>query len=208
MTTAMTSVAQPLITELDSVLSRAPAAWRSVTLRRVTDLFLVDAASYTEEQVAVFDDVMSRLIEKSDRRTLAELSNRLAPVSNAPIKVVGTLARHLDMLIAGPLLEKSSVLTDADLVEIADKDRRDPALLSRIVARPHLSEAVTDILIKRGTPAIARRIIDKTDARISESSFARMVTSVENNKELAAAILKREDLPAELRPWLDAALAE
>jgi uncharacterized protein (DUF2336 family) len=204
----MTSAAQPLIIELDSVLSRAPAAWRSMTLRRLTDLFLLDAASYTDDQVAVFDDVISRLIEKIDRRTLVELSNRLAQVENAPVRVVGTLARHADMLIAGPLLEKSSVLTDADLVEIADKDRRDPALLSTIAARPRLNEAVTDVLIKRGTAVITRRILDNTDARISESSFARMVTSVENDKELAAAIANREDLPAELRPWLDAALAE
>jgi uncharacterized protein (DUF2336 family) len=204
----MTSVAQPLITELDSVLSRAPAAWRNTTLRRLTDLFLVDAESYTDDQVAVFDDVISRLIEKIDRRTLVELSNRLAQVKNAPSRVVGTLARHTDMLIAGPLLEKSDVLTDADLVEIADKDRRDPTLLSTIAARAQLSEAVTDVLIRRGNAALARKLIDRTDAPISESSFARMVTSVENDKELAAAIAKREDLPAELRPWLDAALAD
>src|SRR5258708_2021730 len=204
----MTSAAQPLLIELDTVLSRAPVAWRNATLRRLTDLFLVDARSYTDDQVAVFDDVISRLIEKSDRRTLAELSNRLAQVENAPSRVVGTLARHADMTIAGPLLEKSNVLTEADLVEIADKDRRDPALLSTIAARPRLSEAVTDVLIRRGDAAIARKIIDRTDAPISESSFARMVTSVENDKELAAAIAKREDLPAELRPWLDAALAE
>jgi uncharacterized protein (DUF2336 family) len=209
MTNAMTFEAQPLISELVSVLSRAPAAWRGQTLRRVTDLFLVDAEFYTDDQVAVFDDVISHLIEKIDRRMLIELSNRLAQVKNAPIKVVGALARHADMLIAGPLLETSSVLTDADLVEIADKDRRDPTpLLSAIGARPRLSEAVTDVLIRRGPPAIARKILDNTKAHISESSFARMVTSVENDKELAAAIAKRDDLPAELRPWLDAALAQ
>jgi uncharacterized protein (DUF2336 family) len=208
MTNAMTFEAQPLIDELDSALSRAPAAWRGKILRRVTDLFLIDADCYTDDQVAVFDDVLCHLIEKIDRRMLAELSNRLAQVKNAPIKVVGALARHADMLIAGPLLESSSVLTDADLVEIADKDRRDPAVLSAIGARPRLSEAVTDVLIRRGTPAITRKIVDNTEARISESSFARMVTSVENDKELATAIAKRDDLPAELRPWLDAALAQ
>jgi len=203
----MTSVAQPLITELDSVLSRQTATWRNTTLRRLTDLFLVEAESYTDDQVAVFDDVISRLIEKIDRRTLIELSNRLAQVRNAPTRVVGTLARHADMLIAGPLLESSNVLTDADLVEIADRDRRDPTLLLAIAARAQLSEAVTDVLIRRGNGALARKIVDRTDAPISESSFARMVTSVENDKAFAEAIAKREDLPAELRPWLDVALA-
>jgi uncharacterized protein (DUF2336 family) len=203
----MTSAAQHLIVELDSVLSRAPAAWRSTTLRRLTDLFLVDAASYTDDQVAVFDDVISRLIEKIDRKTLVELSNRLAQVKNAPVRVVGTLARNPDISIAGPLVEKSNVLTDADLVDVADKDRRDPALLSMIAARPQLSEAVTDVLIRRGNAALARKLIDRTDAPLSESSFARLVSSVDSDKELATAIAKRADLPAELRPWLDAVLA-
>jgi uncharacterized protein (DUF2336 family) len=174
----MTSEAQSLIIELDSALSRtpAPAAWRGRILRRLTDLFLIDSESYTFEQVAVFDDVISHLIEKIDRRLLVELSNRLAPLKNAPIKVIGTLARHADMLVAGPLLEKSDALTDADLIEIADKDRRDPALLSTIAARPRLSEAITDILIRRGNAALNRKLIDRVDAPISESSFARMVT--------------------------------
>src|ERR1700724_1464561 len=132
MTNAMTFEAQPLINELESVLGRAPAAWRGKTLRRVTDLFLVDAGCYTHDQVAVFDDVISHLIEKIDRRMLVELSNRIAPIKNAPVKVVGTLARHHDMQVAGPLLEKSDVLTEEDLVEIADRDRRDPAPLSTI----------------------------------------------------------------------------
>ena len=206
----MTSEAQSLIIELDTVLSRtpAPAAWRGKILRRLTDLFLIDPASYSRDQVAVFDDVISHLIEKIDRRMLVELSNRPAQVKNAPVKVIGTLARHTDMLVAGPLLEKSDVLTEADLIEIADKDRRDPVLWSTIAAREGLSEAVTDILIRRGNAAVVRKIIDRTDAPISEASFARMVTSVEKDKDLAAAIAKRTDLPAELRPWLDAALAE
>jgi uncharacterized protein (DUF2336 family) len=206
----MTTEAQSLIIELDSVLSKAPApaAWRAKILRRVTDLFLLDAAAYSDDQVAVFDDVIGHLIAKADRRLLVELSNRLAQAKNAPLNVVGTLARHADMLIAGPLLEKSSVLTDTDLLEIADKDRRDPALLSLIAARARLSEAVTDILIKRGNPALVRRIVDRTDIPISEAGFARMVTSLDNDKPLATAIAARPDLPAELRPWLDAALAD
>ncbi|HEY4408037.1 MAG TPA: DUF2336 domain-containing protein [Xanthobacteraceae bacterium] len=204
----MTSKAQSLIIELDTALSRSPAAWRGKILRRLTDLFLINPASYSQDQVAVFDDVISHLIEKSDRRMLVELSNRLAQVENAPLKVIGTLARHTDMLVAGPLLEKSRMLTEADLIEIADKERRDPVLWSTIAAREGLSEAVTDILIRRGNAAVARKIIDRPDAPISEASFARMVTSVEKDKDLAAAIAKRSDLPAELRPWLDAALAE
>jgi uncharacterized protein (DUF2336 family) len=204
----MTSAAQPLIVELDTVLSRATSTWRNNTLRRLADLFLVDAEAYTDDQVAVFDDVMCRLIDKADRRTLADLSTRLAQVHNAPVRVVATLARNLDIAVAGPLLEKSNVLTDADLVEIADREKKDPAALSLIAARARLSEPLTDVLVRRGNAILARKLIERLDAPLSESSFARLVTSVENDKDLATAIAKRDDLPAELRPWLDAALAQ
>ena len=194
----MTSAAQPLIVELDTVLSRATATWRNTTLRRLADLFLVDAQAYSDDQVAVFDDVMCRLIDKADRRTLADLSTRLAQVQNAPVRVVATLARNLDIAIAGPLLEKSNVLTDADLIEIADREKKEPGALALIAARVQLSEPVTDVLVRRGNAALARKLIDRVDAPLSESSFARLVTSVENDKDLATAIAKREDLPAEL----------
>lgn len=203
----MIPAAQPLIAELESVLTRAPAAWRSAALRRLTDLFMVDAEFYSDDQVAVFDDVIIRLLDNSDRRALVELSHKLAELKRAPVNVVAALARHADILVAGPLLEKSTVVPDAILVEVADKERRDPTLLSTIVTRAHLSEAVTDVLIRRGTPAIARKILDNAEARISEASFARLVTSLDNDKELAAVIAKRTDLPAELRPWLDMTLA-
>jgi uncharacterized protein (DUF2336 family) len=202
----MIPAAQPLIAELECVLSRAPVAWRSTALRRLTDLFMVDAELYSDDQVAVFDDVIIRLLDNMDRRTLAELSKRLAELKRAPLNVVATLARNADLAIAGPLLEKSSVVSDAILIDIADK-ARDPALLSTIVTRPQLSEALTEVLIRRGTPAIARKILENAEARVSEASFARLVTSLDNDKEMAVAIAKRPDLPAELRPWLDMTFA-
>jgi uncharacterized protein (DUF2336 family) len=203
----MMPAAQPLIAELEAALARASPSWRSMTLRRLTDLFMVDAGSFSDDQIAVFDDVISRLLDNTDRRALADLSKRLAELERAPANVVATLARHSDISVAGPVLERSNILSDAILIEAVDKARRDPALLSAIVTRPQLSEAVTEVLIRRGTPAIARKVLDHAGARISEASFARLVTSLDNDKELAAVIAKHPDLPAELRPWIDMTLA-
>jgi len=204
----MTHLAEPLIAELDATLGAAPDGWRITTLRRLTDLFLAGAASYTDDQVAVFDDVISRLIEKIENRTLIELSNKLAEVDNAPSKVIAALARHPDILVAEPVLKNSSVLKDQDLAEIADKARKNQALLLTIAGRPQLGETVTDVLITRGNSAVARKVLDNAGARVSELGFAKLVSGVERDKELAAVIAKREDLPAELRPWITAALAQ
>jgi hypothetical protein len=69
-----------------------------------------------------------------------------------------------------------------------------------------LGEVLTDVLIKRGNAEIQRKIIGNPAAAISETGFARLVMGVNGNKDLAAAIAQRQDLPAELRVWLDKAV--
>jgi uncharacterized protein (DUF2336 family) len=204
----MTLTSQAVLAELDSVLPAKPDSWRSTALRQIVDLFLGGAAGYGDEQVAVFDEVIVRLIQKMDRLQLAELSNKLAPVANGPARVLGRLARHSDMAVCGPILDHAEALPDADLIEIADKDRVDPNLLMKIAARRQLSTAVTDILLKRGNKVLQRKIIDNPNALVSEEGFARVITALSGDKNLAGAIAARNDVPAELRVWLTKTLSE
>lgn len=199
----MTETARALLAELDATLVRAPDSWRGSVLRQILDLFLGGAEVYNNDHVTVFDEVMCRLMQNKDRPTLVHLSNKLAPVDNAPAKVIGNLARHSDAAIHGPVLTKAKALPDKDLAAIIDRDRVDLALLMKIAARPHLSEALTDVLLKRGNRAISRAIIDHPNARISEAGFARVIMSLNDDKEFAAAIAARQDVPRELRLWLD-----
>jgi uncharacterized protein (DUF2336 family) len=199
----MTPMAQALLAELDATLVRAPDQWRGAALRQILDLYLGSAGTYTDDHVTVFDEVLCRLMQGRDRPTLAHLSNKLAPVDNAPAKVLGNLARHLDVAVHGPVLTRAKALPDHDLAAIIDKDRVDVALLTKIAARPQLSEALTEVLIKRGNRAVKRAVIDHPNAHISESGFARLIMNLGNDKEFAAAIATRNDVPAELRLWLD-----
>jgi uncharacterized protein (DUF2336 family) len=197
----MSLTPQALLAELDATLPRASESWRGAVLRQITDLFVNGAELYSDQQVALFDAVMGRLIMGVDRAALAELSSRLAGVANAPVNVVGSLARHLDIAVCGPVLERAEAVPDKDLVEAADRDRVDPSILTRIAARPRLSETVTDILLKRGSQAVQRTIIDNPNARISESGFARVIMGLDGDKSLAQAIAARNDVPTELRLW-------
>lgn len=205
----MTPAAQSLLAELDATLAQSTDTWRGTALRRLVDLFLASVEMCSEDQVDVFDEVMCRLAKKNvDRAVLAEVSNRLAPVENAPTNFVGQLARHSDAAIHGPILEHGKALPDKDIAKIIDRDRIDIKLLNKIGSRPKLSEAVTDVLLKRGNAAIQRRIIDNPNARISESGYARLIIGINGNKALAAAIAKRPDVPQELRIWLNKTLGE
>src|SRR5580700_4456372 len=125
----MSPIAQSLLADLDLVLAEAPVPWRRDALRRIIDLFRAGAQTYTGEQLELFDEVIGRLIKSTDRALLAEASKSLAPLETAPVKVLGTLARHSDMAVCGPILEQATALPDEELIAILDTN---PKLLSKI----------------------------------------------------------------------------
>jgi uncharacterized protein (DUF2336 family) len=196
----MTPAAHSLLTELDRVLVKQPDPWRRDALRQMLDLFLSNAEVCDTAQTDVFDEVIFRLIKRSDRTTLAEVATALAPVQKGPAKVLGTLARHSDSSISGPVIALSPSLRDKDLADIADK--AELRMLMAIAARPKLGEVVTDVLLKRGNHDVKMRVINNAKAKLSESGFARLVIGLNGDKKLAAAISARSDVPPELRPWL------
>ena len=64
---------------------------RAEALQRITALFLDGAEQLQRCARRFFDDVFGLLIEEIESKARAELSNRLAPVSNAPVKVLRSL---------------------------------------------------------------------------------------------------------------------
>ncbi len=205
----MALTAQVLLADLDQTLDQASDSWRGVALRRIADLFCSSASLYSDEQVTIFDEVMCRLLpKKTDRALLADLAGRLAPLEKPPRKLIERLARHNDVAICGPVLEQAKGLPDDLLIEAADKDRVDPAVLAKIAARAELSAPVTDALLKRGAPALQRTLIANPQAQLSESGYARVIMDLKDDKDFAAAIAARADVPDELRPWLTAILED
>ena len=114
------SQAASVIDELELVLTAGSSDRRTEILRRVTDLFLGDAAAFNQEQVGLFDDVLAHLVRQVETKALAELGAKLAPIDNAPTGVIRTLAHHDEIAVAGPVLAQSTQLTDNDLIEIAE----------------------------------------------------------------------------------------
>jgi uncharacterized protein (DUF2336 family) len=200
----MSMATQSLIMELDAALSTATNHRQLEILRRITDLFLIGAEKYTDEQVAIFDDVIARLIARMDQRALRELSARLADVTNPPKSVVAQLSGSDDIAISGPALEKSEGISDETLVSIATS--KSQKHLKAIAGRPKLSEVVTDVLVDRGDSEVSRRVSANLGARLSEMGFVKLINRAKKDRNLADAIAMREDLPPELVPFLKLAL--
>jgi uncharacterized protein (DUF2336 family) len=183
-----------LIPELEAVVQHGSREKRVETLQRVTALFLDGASQYRDEHVDLFDDVFVLLIEEIENKARAELSNHLAPVGNAPVKVLRKLANDDDIEVAGPVLKLAPRLAEADLLDVANS--KGQAHLHAISGRRALGEAVTDVLVRRGDRDVARRVADNRGARISERGFQRLVERAEEDGILAEKIGRRPDIPA------------
>ncbi len=181
-----------LISDLEDVVRRGSQEKRVETLRRVTNLFLSEKEQLNEEQIQVFDEVLGHLITRMESKALIELSERLAPINNAPIKVVNDLARDDEIAIAGPILALSERLTTRNLIEIAMA--KSQAHLLAISKRSSLSESLTDTLIERGDQHVINKLAENAGARFSEKTYARLVDFTED-ESLFEKLGLRLDIP-------------
>jgi len=185
-----------LIPELEDALRRGSPAKSAETLRRVTELFLADADRYHTDHVALFDDVLSRLVVEVETRALTELARRLAPVENAPPKLVRRLASDDDITVAGPVLLQSGRIAAADLVDIART--KSQAHLLAISSRRELDQTVTDVLVGRGDGDVVRNVARNPGARFSENGYSALVKRAGQDALLAERVSQRADIPPHL----------
>src|SRR5712691_4147882 len=159
------------IPELEEVLQHGSPERRAETLRRITALFLDGASRFNEDHVRLFDDVFSRLLAEIEAKARAELSHRLAPLGNAPLEVVRRLAHDDDIAVAGPVLEESPRLSDADLADnrgarlsdggfcaLVGRAEKDGALAEKVGSRPDLPPRLFRDLLLKATEVVQQRL--------------------------------------------------
>jgi uncharacterized protein (DUF2336 family) len=194
------------IGDIEAALQHADPQTRHKTLRAVTDLFLSSAGGLDDERIGVFDDVFNSLIGGDDCASMIELSERMAPVGNAPPRLVRRLATDERIAVAAPVLTQSPRLSETDLREIALEKGNDHLLA--ISERPGLTAPVTDVLIQCGNRDVARNVAKNTSARLSHAGLERLVALAEHDEVLGAGLGVRRDIPPErLHAMLAAAAA-
>jgi uncharacterized protein (DUF2336 family) len=184
-----------LIVEIEGKFASGSPEKQVEILRRVTDLFLAGANNYSDEQVDLFDGVISRIAERIETKARAELAHRLAPVENAPPMTVRRLASDESIDVAGPILTQSIRLTDEDLLAIAESNSQDRLLA--ISKRAALSENVSDVLVTRGNRDVVLSVTQNEGARFSDTSYGKLVDRSIDDEVLAICVGMRKDIPRE-----------
>jgi uncharacterized protein (DUF2336 family) len=98
--------------------------------------------------------------------------------------------------VARPLLERGTVLSDEDLVSVAEA--KGETHLAAIAGRDALPEQVADVVAERGESEALVALAKNASARLSRRAMETLVDKSEGNAELHAPLVGREELPPDL----------
>lgn len=180
---------------------------RNELVENISDLFLSPEGRLNEHERALMNDVLLKLVNSVEKSVRKELSKRLSTIDDVSPELAAKLADQ-SIEIAQPMLTKSGVLKDEQLIEII-RNRTDAHRMA-IAIRSHVSEDVSGELIEMGSEDVIEALVNNESAEISELSMKYLVAESRNLDRFQEPLLSRHDLPAELAYqmywWVSAAL--
>jgi len=183
-----------LLGELEEAVSRGTPESCARALWHATDVLI--AGSYSEDEVWTFGEIIGRLANEIEASARARLSAKLAGSNNAPFNVVRRLASDYSIEVAGPVLRDSTRL-DVDTLVSCAQNRSQEHLLA-ISKRTSIPEAVTDVLVVRGSREVVTSVAANNGAAFSNSGFLHLVRRSEGDSILAESVGLRRDIPRQL----------
>lgn len=170
---------------------------RQNLLREVTDMF-IDAppGGLSDSEMAYFGDIMERLVFDLEMEVRKHLADSLSNVDAAPHELLIRLASD-EVEVARPLLMKSGLLRDSDLLEIIKQCSQEHLLA--VSMRAQVSEHISDALVEKGNDTVLGSLAGNAGAELSRSAMETMVERSEGGgNDLQEALVTRKDLPKEL----------
>jgi len=181
------------LVDFRSLAQDPSASRRNELMKGVASLFAFASERCTLEQIEIYDEVLGRLADMVETEARAFAAEKIAPLRRAPEGVVRRFARDSEIAVAGPVLTKSPVLSDRDLIAVAGAQGNDH--LAAIAARSNLSETVTDIVVERGDSRVRRTVAQNSGARIGDRALDLLVRQAMTDLETATALGDHPDTP-------------
>ncbi|HWE78172.1 MAG TPA: DUF2336 domain-containing protein, partial [Pseudolabrys sp.] len=156
-----------------------------------SDLSLDDLAAAEGAMIMLLDDP-SPLV----RQAMAEV---FASSQKAPPVVVHALAGD-QFEVAQPLLDRSPLLGDDDLVDLIKAGK--PPVQLAIAGRPLLTTTVAAIIAQEAPPEACLALLENSEANITLSSVERIIERFGHLAPVRENLLARDDLPMSMRQAL------
>jgi uncharacterized protein (DUF2336 family) len=191
----MTVTSPSKLNHLIALAQEPSSAKRRELLREVTDMFFAGAEGHSPGELQAFDGVMGALAAEMEQEIRVELAGRIADVESAPRNLVRALAAD-NLAVAEPILARSSVLGERDLVALAET--KGQAHLRAISSRNDLTTAVSDVIVARADDDTLSALLVNPTVPLSRQASEAVVDRASENPALHAVVVDRHDLPVDL----------
>lgn len=182
---------------------------RRELLGNVSDLFLSPKGRLSDRERSLMSDILVGLITDMEMTVRREIAERLAQDDSVSHDLAVFLAND-EIEVARPILLRSGVLQDVDLIEIIK--RRTQQHMLAIARRKTLSENVSDALVDNGGEDVIETLLKNRDAVLSRRALEYIVEESKQVDRFQRPLLARNDLPPELAHrifwWVSAALRQ
>ena len=180
---------------------------RRMLFENISDLFVSTDGRLSDRERILMRDILAKLIGEIEMEVRRSLAESLTDADHAPTDLINLLAND-DIAVARPILMRSRVLRDIELIEII-RHRTHEHRMS-IAMRASLTEEVSDALIERGEENVIATLVQNPDANISRLAMEYLVEQSRRIDRFQEPLLRRADLPPDLAHrmfwWVSAAL--
>jgi uncharacterized protein (DUF2336 family) len=163
------------------------------------------ARTLGDESPEAAEAALTLVLDDPARAVRRTLACALAEEALAPRHIVRALAAD-DPEIAAPLLARSPVLQEADLIDLAQT--ADGVALIAIALRPVVSERTAHALIGRHEIEVALALAGNPGAEIADHDLLTIATAYGRDGRIREALMARGRLPATARHQLMIAVSE
>jgi uncharacterized protein (DUF2336 family) len=167
--------------KLLEVASESSSEKRRVLLNEVTDLFFDSQDSQSPVETKLFGDLISKVAYELDTEVRKELAERFAG-GEAPRTLAIMMANDEEIGIAGPILRRSTSLTQDDLIRVVET--RGHAHQMVVTQRPDVGEELSEALVSHGNDQVVASLVSNQTAKVSDETFDKIVDRAAKNPEL------------------------
>ncbi len=193
--------------ELFRLASQKSKEGRTNLAETISDLFLEGGKVLTERERVLMFDILHKIIADVEKSVRQNLSETIADFTDLPPELANILAND-DVEVAFPILSRSKILQDFQLIEVIRHRTLEHQL--GIAIRSNISEGVCDVLVEAGNESVIRTLLENKNAVISKKTMEFLVEQSRRVDSFQEPIVNRDDLDPILAKrmflWVSAAL--
>ncbi len=194
---------------LMSLARQKSAESRTQLTQIIIDLFDHQSAVLSERQRTLMLSILQSIINEIEVSVRQAVAGRLALMDDVPRDIISKLAND-EISVAFPVLSKSGILRDTDLIEVIKLRTEEHMLV--VTMRQSVSEKVSDELVETNHEPVIISLLKNTNAKISANTMEYLVEHSRWVDSFQEPIVHRDDLPPALAQrmflWVSAALRE